>query len=70
MRIVASTADAEIYLAQPGLGTILGARVLAEFGDDADRYVDAKARKNYAGTTPDHSPIRQKEDRSGLLCAS
>jgi hypothetical protein len=47
MRIVASTADAEIYLSQPGLGTILGARVLAEFGDDADRYVDAKARKNY-----------------------
>jgi transposase len=44
--------DAEIYLSQPGLGTILGARVLAEFGDDADRYVDAKARKNYAGTSP------------------
>jgi transposase len=44
--------DAEIYLSQPGLGTILAARVLAEFGDDADRYVDAKARKNYAGTSP------------------
>jgi transposase len=44
--------DAEIYLSQPGLGTILGARVLAEFGDDADRYVDAKSRKNYAGTSP------------------
>ena len=26
--------DAEIYLSQPGLGPILGARVLAEFGDD------------------------------------
>ncbi|MDF2980155.1 MAG: family transposase [Actinomycetospora sp.] len=26
--------DAEIYLSQPGLGTVLGARVLAEFGDD------------------------------------
>jgi Transposase IS116/IS110/IS902 family len=61
--------DAEIYLSQPGLGTILGARVLAEFGDDADRYVDAKARKNYAGTTPDHSPIRQKESRPDPLCA-
>ena len=44
--------DAEIYLSQPGLGSILGARVLAEFGDDPDRYADAKARKNYAGTTP------------------
>ncbi len=43
---------AEIYLSQPGLGVILGARVLAEFGDDPDRYADAKARKNYAGTSP------------------
>jgi transposase len=44
--------DAEIILSQPGLGPILGARVLAEFGDDPDRYTDAKARKNYAGTSP------------------
>jgi transposase len=44
--------DAEIYLSQPGLGAILGARVLAEFGDDPDRYVDAKARKNYSGMSP------------------
>jgi hypothetical protein len=26
--------------------------VLAEFGDDRDRYASAKARKNYAGTSP------------------
>ena len=44
--------DAEIYLSQPGLGVILGARVLAEFGDDPSRYVDAKARKNYSGMSP------------------
>jgi transposase len=44
--------DAEIYLSQPGLGAILGARVLAEFGDDKTRYADAKARKSYAGTAP------------------
>ena len=44
--------DAEVYLSQPGLGVILGARVLAEFGDAADRYADAKSRKNYAGTAP------------------
>jgi transposase len=44
--------DAEIYLSQPGLGAILGARVLAEFGDDPSRYGDARARKNYAGTSP------------------
>ena len=44
--------DAEIYLSLPGLGVILAARVLGEFGDDPDRYVDAKSRKNYAGTSP------------------
>ena len=44
--------DADIYASQPGLGVILGARVLAEFGDDPRRYLDAKARKNYAGTAP------------------
>ncbi len=44
--------DAEIYASQPGLGTILAARVLGEFGDDPHRYSDAKARKNYAGTSP------------------
>jgi transposase len=44
--------DAEIYLSQPGMGAILGARVLAEFGDDPRRYADGKARKNYAATSP------------------
>jgi transposase len=44
--------DAETYLSQPGLGALLGARVLAEFGDDNSRYADARARKNYAGTSP------------------
>ena len=44
--------DAEIILSQPGLGAVLGARVLAEFGDDHDRYATAKARKNYAATSP------------------
>jgi transposase len=49
---LASTGDAEIYLSQPGLGVVLGARVLAEFGDDTTRYPDARSRKNYAGTSP------------------
>jgi transposase len=44
--------DAEIYRSQPGMGAILGARVLGEFGDDPHRYADAKARKNYAATSP------------------
>jgi len=44
--------DAEIYRSQPGMGAILGARVLGEFGDDPHRYTDGKARKNYAATSP------------------
>jgi transposase len=44
--------DAEIYLSQPGMGAITGARVLGEFGDDPDRYADGKARRNYAATSP------------------
>lgn len=44
--------DAEIYRSQPGLGEILGARVLGEFGDDPARYAGARARKNYAGNSP------------------
>ena len=44
--------DVEIYRSQPGLGVILGARVLAEFGDAPDRYADAKSRRNYSGMSP------------------
>ena len=44
--------DAEIVRPLPGLGTVLGARVLGEFGDAPDRYLDAKSRRNYAGTSP------------------
>ena len=44
--------DAEIYRSQPGLGAVLGARVLGEFGDDPHRYAGAKSRKNYGGTSP------------------
>jgi transposase len=44
--------DAKVIRSLPGLGMILGARVLGEFGDDPNRYAEAKSRKNYAGTSP------------------
>src|SRR5207249_9095226 len=44
--------DAKVIRSLPGLGMILGARVLGEFGDDPNRYADPKCRKNYAGTSP------------------
>ena len=44
--------DAGIYRSLPGLGVVLGARVLGEFGDDPERYESAKSRRDYAGTSP------------------
>jgi transposase len=44
--------DAVIVRSLPGLGAVLGARVLAEFGDDPTRYATAKGRKAFAGTAP------------------
>jgi transposase len=44
--------DAAIIRSQPGLGAVLGARVLGEFGDDPHRYQTAKGRKAFAGTAP------------------
>ena len=57
--------DAEIYRSQPGIGTVNGSRVLAEFGDAPGRYASAKARKNYAGS----SPITRASGRSKIVLA-
>jgi transposase len=57
--------DAKIIRSLPGLGMTLGARVLGEFGDDPNRYADAKCRKNYAGT----SPITKASGRSRVVLA-
>jgi transposase len=48
--------DAEIVRSLPGLGVVLGARVVAEFGDDPTRYANPKARKNDAGTPRSPAP--------------
>lgn len=56
---------AEIIRSLPGLGMILGGRVLGEFGDDPDRYASAKSRKNYAGS----SPITRASGRSRAVLA-
>lgn len=44
--------DAEILRSLPGLGLVLGARVLGEFGDAPNRYQNSRHRRNYAGTSP------------------
>jgi len=55
--------SAKVILSLPGMGTVLGARVLGEFGDDPNRYSDAKSRRNYAGT----SPITRASGRSRVV---
>jgi hypothetical protein len=57
--------DAKIIHSLPGIGTVLGARVLGEFGDDPNRYFDAKSRRNYAGT----SPVTKASGKSRVVLA-
>lgn len=45
--------DAEIITSLPGLGSLTGARVLAEIGDDRSRFADARSLKAYAGAAPE-----------------
>jgi transposase len=44
--------DAEIITSLPGLGSLTGAWVLAEIGDDRSRFANARALKAYAGAAP------------------
>ncbi len=41
-----------MILSFPGLGIQLGARILAEIGDDRKRFADARGLKAYAGASP------------------
>lgn len=52
--------DADVILSFPGLGVQLGARVLAEIGDDHTRFADARGLKAYAGS----SPVTRPPERS------
>jgi transposase len=57
--------DAKTIRSLPGLGMVLGARVLGEFGDDQTRFPTAKSRKNYAGS----APITKASGRSLVVLA-
>jgi len=57
--------DARTIRSLPGLGMVLGARVLGEFGDDQTRFPTAKSRKNYAGS----APITRASGRSLVVLA-
>jgi hypothetical protein len=57
--------DAKTIGSLPGLGMVLGARVLGEFGDDPTRFATAKSRKNYGGS----APITKASGRSLVVLA-
>ena len=44
--------DAAILTSFPGVGTLSGARILAEIGDDHYRFADARGLRAYAGSAP------------------
>ncbi|MFD7045473.1 transposase [Rhodococcus jostii] len=44
--------DHRVITSFPGLGEATGARVLAEIGDDRDRFADARGLKAFAGSAP------------------
>ncbi|MCD2158213.1 IS110 family transposase [Rhodococcus cerastii] len=43
---------APILTSVPGLGTVLSARILAEIGDDTDRFTSPAGLRAFAGTAP------------------
>ncbi|MEU8310763.1 transposase [Actinomadura sp. NPDC048955] len=53
--------DHQVITNLPGLSDQLGAWVLAEIGDDRQRFADARALKAYAGRPP-----RQRRARLGV----
>jgi transposase len=44
--------DHAVITSFPGLAEVTGARILAEIGDDRDRFADDRALKAYAGSAP------------------
>jgi transposase len=59
--------DAPIYLSQPGIGSVNGARVLAEFGDAQDRYASRESPQELRRHQPDHPRLRTQQSRPGPL---
>lgn len=58
--------DAKVILSFPGLGVQLGARVLAEIGDDRQRFTDARGMKSLRRFRPRDPRVRQETPRRAL----
>jgi transposase len=62
--------DADIITSFPGLGTVLGARILAEIGDDRTRFTTARGLKAFAGTAPITRASGMKPSPPDASCAT
>jgi hypothetical protein len=60
--------DSELITSLPGLGEVLGARVLGELGDDRVRFADARSVK--ASPAPHPSPAHRGPDASSRCAPS
>jgi transposase len=56
--------DAAILTSFPGVGTLTGARILAEIGDDRSRFTDARNLRAYAGS----APVTRASEKASWLC--
>ena len=56
--------DAEIVRSLPGLGVVLGARVLGEFGDDPNRYLRCPIPQELRGDVAGHPGLGQETGRA------
>jgi len=59
--------DAKVVLSLPGLGTILGARVLGEFGDEPNRYCTAKSQQELCRHVAHHPGVGHQAGGLGPL---
>jgi transposase len=57
--------QAQIYRSVPGVGTVLGARLMAEIGDDPHRFTTAAGLRAFSGT----APITRASGRSHYVMA-
>jgi transposase len=53
--------DAKVVLSLPGLGTVLGARVLGEFGDDRTRYSPLPSLAKLRRHVTDHQGLGSQQ---------
>ena len=58
---------ADIYLSQPGLGVVLAARALGEFGDDKKRFTRRPGPEELLRAKPHHPGLRQENHRHGAV---